>query len=32
MPGTIQYFKEEYDKFGKPFYKDTGELPVWRPV
>lgn len=27
---TVQYFSEERDKYGKPFYIDTGKTPRWR--
>lgn len=31
VPKTIQYFSEERDRFGKPFFQDTGTPPRWRP-
>lgn len=31
LPGTVWYFSEERDEFGKPRLMDTGEAPVWRP-
>jgi hypothetical protein len=30
FPKTAQYFSEERDRFGKPFFIDTGKNPVWR--
>jgi hypothetical protein len=31
LPGTVWYFSEDRDEFGKPRFIDTGEAPVWRP-
>ena len=31
FPGTVHYFTEERDRFGKPLYQDTGQPPNWRP-
>jgi hypothetical protein len=31
LPGTIHYFSEKRDRFGKPLFQDTGEKPRWRP-
>lgn len=31
FPETVWYFSEERDQFNKPFYKDTGAAPEWRP-
>jgi len=30
FPKTVQYFSEERDAFGKPFFIDTGKIPQWR--
>ncbi|RTZ98064.1 MAG: hypothetical protein DSY90_05800 [Deltaproteobacteria bacterium] len=30
FPRTVQYFSEERDAFGKPFFIDTGKMPAWR--
>ena len=30
FPKTVQYFSEERDRFDKPFFLDTGEIPEWR--
>lgn len=30
FPKTVQYFSEERDQFGKPFFIDTGKIPEWR--
>ena len=31
LPGTVRYFSEDRDEFGKPRLMDTGKAPVWRP-
>jgi hypothetical protein len=31
LPGSVQYFSEDRDRFGKPLFLDTGETPRWRP-
>jgi hypothetical protein len=31
LPGTVHYFREERDEYGKPLYQDTGQAPEWRP-
>jgi hypothetical protein len=31
LPGRVQYFSEDRDRFGKPLFLDTGEAPRWRP-
>lgn len=31
LPGTVHYFSEVRDQFGKPHFQDTGERPSWRP-
>ncbi len=31
LPEQVQYFSKTRDQFGKPFYEDTGQKPVYRP-
>ncbi len=31
FPDRVFYFSEQRDLYGKPLYKNTGQLPVWRP-
>jgi len=31
FPKTVWYFSEKRDEFNKPFFKDTGAAPEWRP-
>jgi siderophore synthetase component len=31
FPRSVWYFSEQRDRFNKPLYTDTGDLPVWRP-
>ncbi|PIE69265.1 MAG: hypothetical protein CSA21_03155 [Deltaproteobacteria bacterium] len=31
MPRTVHYFSEQRDRFNKPLFVDTGQVPCWRP-
>jgi hypothetical protein len=31
FPKTVWYFSEDRDRFNKPLYQDTGDVPEWRP-